>query len=731
MRIIRGVVFFIANILIFIGNIVIFVCLLPVKAVIFLFHPFFFLFRKKKATHRSLTPLPIRVKLWYFSLGGIFCFIFICIPLVILTVTQTLPNPSQLSQSALPQTTKIYDRHGVLLYQIYANQNRTTVSLSDIPLYVQQATIAIEDKNFYKNPGFDIPAMVRAAIADLSHKNIQGGSTITQQLIKSSLLSPEQTITRKFQEIILAFWTEKLYSKQQILSMYFNQIPYGGTAYGIESAAQVYFGKHIKDVDLAEGAFLAGLPQAPTTYSPFGQHPTLWKNRQEEVLLRMQQLGYITKTQEKAASEEQLHFQTPETPLLAPHFVMYVRDLLEKKYGLPLVEKGGLKVITSLDMHTQDMAQQVVSSEVNKDGYLNLTNGATVVTNPSNGDILAMVGSANYDNPIDGNFNVTTALRQPGSSIKIVTYSAALMNGFTAATILDDSPVTYTDQWGNSYSPVNYDGRFHGRVTLRTAFANSFNIPAVKTLNTVGVPTFVDLGRKMGLSHLQDANKYGLAATLGGVDATMLDMATVYGTIANSGNRMDLNPILKVTDSKGNILEEKMHPTGVQVVDKGIAFIISNILADNQARAIEFGTNSPLYIPNYTISVKTGTTDEKRDNWTIGYTPHRLVAVWVGNNDNSPMSQALASGITGAAPIWHGIMTNLLKGQPNEQITQPDDVIQKDCFGRKEYFIIGTENTAACALPSLTPQPSTAATPLPFIQITTSPNATIHITVNH
>ncbi len=384
---------------------------------------------------------------------------------------------------------------------------------------------------------------------------------------------------------------------------------------------------------------------------------------------------------------------------------MYIKDLLIQKYGLPMVEKGGLNVVTSLDLPTQEMAERIVADEIGKDGYLDISNGASLITNPLNGDILAMVGSRNYFDPvIDGNVNLTDSLRQPGSSIKVVTYAAALANGYTAATMLDDSPVSYTSPWGSVYAPVNYDGRFHGRVTLRTALANSLNIPAVKTLDSIGVPTFVSLGRQMGISHLQSPDHYGLSVTLGSADVTMLDMATAYGTLANGGKRIDLDPILEVTDGKGTILEQKTTPLAVPVLSSGVSYILSNILSDNKAREMEFGPNSPLVIPGHTVSVKTGTTDNKRDNWTFGYTNDKLVAVWVGNNDNSPMSQNLASGITGAAPIWHNIMVNLLQNKPDSPPFVPSDILARNCSGRQEYFVKGTENTLNCSY--VTPLPT-------------------------
>lgn len=652
--------------------------------------------RSKKTRPIVVFPMPADVKIKYFLIGVLTSLIFIFIPLLIFTYLQYLPNPTELSQRQAPQTTKIYDRNGILLYQIYASQNRTLVSLQTIPKHLQQATIAIEDKDFYSHPGFDIKAIVRSAIENLSGNSLQGGSTITQQLIKSSLLTPETSIERKIKEIILAFWAERIYKKDQILEMYFNQVPYGGTAWGAEAASQVYFGKKVSELKLSESAFLAGIPKAPTIYSPYGENPSFWKKRQREVLSRMVELGFIKKEVAEKAEKENLNFQAQQTPIKAPHFVMYVKAFLVKKYGLALVEKGGLNVTTSLDLSLQKMAEQTVKEEVENNEYLMLTNGASLVTNPKSGDILAMVGSRDYFDEKDGKVNVTTSLRQPGSSIKAVTYSAALSRGFTAATILDDSPVAYKTPSGQIYSPVNYDGRFHGRVPLRIAFANSFNIPAVKTLNQIGIDTMVRFGKDMGIKSWNDEGAYGLSLTLGGADVTVLDMATVYGTLANLGRRVDLNPILKITNYKGDVLEEKEDQRGRRVLDEGVAFIVSSILSDNSARAWEFGTNSPLSIPGYTVSVKTGTSDNKRDNWTIGYTPSYVVAVWVGNNDNSPMSQALASGITGAAPIWNKIMKNLLSNKKNETQTIPVSVIQKPCQGRDEFFLRGSENTIDC-----------------------------------
>ncbi|OGH20011.1 MAG: hypothetical protein A3D74_01310 [Candidatus Levybacteria bacterium RIFCSPHIGHO2_02_FULL_37_13] len=712
MQVVIDIAVVILKLIIFIGNVAISIFILSSRLFNFLKKK---ILRKKKRKQKKVKPikifpLPFSHKFKYFAIGLITSLIFIFLPLLFVIFLQELPSPKTLSFEQAPLTTKIYDRNGVLLYQIYATQNRTLVSLSSIPKQLQNATIAIEDKNFYQNFGFDIFAIVRAMIANLSGQPLQGGSTITQQLIKSTLLTPEVSINRKIKEIILAFWAERIYSKSQILEMYFNQVPYGGTAWGIEAASEIYFGKNVTKLSLAEMTFLAGLPRAPSSYSPYGDNPNLWKKRQKEVLARMVDLHYIDKKKSDETLKENLVFQKPRTSIQAPHFIMYVKDLLVKKYGLGFVEKKGLNVITSLDVKLQENAQKIVTDQVNNDSYLNLSNGATLITNPTNGDILAMVGSKDFYDINSGNVNVTISLRQPGSSIKVVTYSAALAKGFTPATIIYDSPITYSLPGSPSYSPVNYDGKFYGKIPLRLALANSFNIPAVKTLNQIGVSTMINLGKQMGITTWENSDQYGLSITLGGADVTMLDMATVYGVLANNGIRVDINPILKISDQEGNILEQKQKnplEQGKKIIDEAIAFIISNILSDNNARSLAYGSNSLLNIPGKTVSVKTGTSDNKRDNWTIGYTKDYVVAAWVGNNDNSPMSQTLASGITGAAPIWNKIMTSLLTGKPDEKPSKPSNVIEKMCLGRTEYFITGTENSVNCnPVPSLSPSPS-------------------------
>jgi membrane peptidoglycan carboxypeptidase len=535
----------------------------------------------------------------------------------------------------------------------------------------------------------------------------------TQQLVKNSLLTPERTIIRKIKEVILAFATEALYPKDKILEMYLNQAPYGGTAWGIEAAAQTYFDKSAERLTLSESALLAGLLEAPTANSPFGSRPENAKERQKIVLKKMHEQEYISSSEKENAIKKPLKFKPIPNTIFAPHFVLYVKDLLTKKYGEKEVLEGGLKVITSLDLNIQDFAQATVAGEIDKlPESHHVTNGAAMVTNPATGEILAMVGSKDYfDSEIDGNVNVILALRQPGSSIKPINYAVGLLNKYSAATPFIDQRICFPNQGGKEYCPVNYDGKFHGVVQMRYALGNSINIPAVKMLKLNGVEEMVATASAMGITTFKDPNRYGLSLTLGGGDVTMLEMAKAFGVFANQGYRIDLHPILKVTKSDGTILEEyipaKSPIFGKKVLDSSITFIISDILSDNGARSLAFGANSALRIPNKIVSVKTGTTNDYRDNWTIGYTPSFVVAVWVGNNDNSPMGN-LASGITGAAPIWNKIMTHLLEDKTQEPLDRPVNIIQKRicstsgllpppdgssnaCPTRFEYFIKGTE----------------------------------------
>lgn len=655
--------------------------------------------------------LPVSLRLILLKVK--FFFIGAAVVLILASIYQThvliksLPNPAYLKLRDVDTTTKIYDRNGKLLYEIYADENRTPVKLADIPDVVQKATIAIEDKEFFNHKGFSLRGILRALMHNLTASSLEGGSTITQQLVRSALLTPEKTWQRKLKEIILSIWTEQVYNKEQILEMYFNQVPYGGTAWGIQAAAQTYFGKNISDLNLSEASLLAGLPAAPTLYSPFGTHPELARTRQREVLQKMVEAGFISQKEKEGVETISLIYRQAHTPILAPHFVMYIKDLLEQQFGHRLVEKGGLRVYTTLDLPIQEMAEKVVATQIEKLRSLQVGNGAALISNPSTGDILAMVGSSDYFNTLaEGNVNVTTALRQPGSSVKVITYATALQKGFTAASLINDSPVSFPTAGLHAYTPVNYDGKFHGVVPLRTALASSYNIPAVKILASVGLGAMIEQAKRMGITTWGNQERFGLSLTLGGGEVTMLDMATVYGTLANLGTRVDLTPFTKISTWQGEDLPLPPQKKIADALPSSVAYIINSILSDNAARTPAFGRNSALSIANKTVSVKTGTSDNKRDNWTFGYTPDYVVSVWVGNNNNVPMNPALTSGVTGAAPIWNEIFSNILQGKENKTFPIPTDISSLPCYGKVEYFIKGTEPAGGCPKIVISPTPT-------------------------
>lgn len=677
---------------------------------------------RKQADYSGISRLNFISGLSNLAFFGILILIITTIVVVLFFFTQ-VPSPEDLQNRTIAQSTKIYDREGVLLYDIFQNQNRTPVKLEEVPEVVKKSTIAIEDKDFYKHRGFSPFGIGRALFEFAVHRKVQGGSTLTQQLVKNALLSSERSVIRKIKELILAIQVERVYSKDQILEMYLNEIPYGGTAYGIEAAANLYFGKGAKDLDLAEASLLAGLPQRPSVYSPYGTHPELAKTRQEAVLRRMVEDGYVTAEQAEVAKKETLTYRTAqnEAGFKAPHFVLYVKQKLIEQYGDKLVEQGGLRVTTTLDYKLQEEAQKIVKSEIEKLKGFQVGNSAAVVLNPKNGQILSMIGSKDYFSKsepegcsegktciFEPNVNVALGLRQPGSATKPITYSVGLQKGYTASFSIMD---VKTDFPGGAdrpvYTPTNYDGQFHGPVQVRFTLGNSYNIPAVKMLALSGVKNVLDLGFRMGLSSWEpteeNVNSVGLSLTLGGREVRLLDLTSAFGVLANQGKKQEPISILKVTDSRNKDLFEYHESDGVRVLDEGIAFIISNILSDNGARSAAFGASSILNIPGKTVSVKTGTTDQKRDNWTIGYNPEVVVGVWVGNNDNSVMNPAIASGVTGASPIWQKIMITALKGKPNETPKQPDHVVQVDVDSlmggkpkdgmpsRKEYFLKGAE----------------------------------------
>ncbi|MGD8744022.1 MAG: transglycosylase domain-containing protein [Candidatus Woesebacteria bacterium] len=627
-----------------------------------------------------------------------------------------VPLPTKLTSQQVPVSTKIFDRNGQLIYEIYADTRRTPVSPDDLPDYVMKATIAIEDKDFYKHHGVSLSGIVRAAYKTVFKQKLEGGSTLTQQLVKNALLTPQRTIRRKIRELVLTLFVESIYSKEQILTMYLNQIPYGSTAYGIGAASELYFAKEAKNLTLAEAALLAGLPAAPTRFSPFGAHPELAKGRQETVLKRMVEDGHISQEEMENAKNEELDFAEPER-LRAPHFALWVKEVLAEKYGDAVVEQGGLRVTTTLDLELQEFAETAVATEVAELKDSNVGNGAAIVTRPASGEVLAMVGSKNYfAEDEDGKVNIIFSERQPGSSIKPLNYALGLRDGkITLSTPLADVPTCFSVAGQSNYCPRNYDNTFHGAQQARFALGNSYNIPAVRVLALNSIENFFDFARLMGITTWTDPDNYGLSLTLGGGEVTPYDMAQAFGVFANGGVRIPLISILKVEDWRGQVYEEvnTNEVEGDRVLDPDVAFLISHTLHDNNARSAAFGTASLLNVAGHPeVSVKTGTTNNLRDNWTIGYTKHILVATWVGNNDNSPMSRAV-SGISGASPIWNQIIAEALdkaeEGDFNQQDEghawplQPDTVVGRNvctttgnlpedennpgCASRFEYFL--------------------------------------------
>jgi penicillin-binding protein 1C len=671
----------------------------------------------KKLFHKKPKKKKLNKLLVLFAL--VFVILLVTGSWFLVPIFSDLPSPAKLEQHTFPVSTQIYDRHQTLLYEIYTDTQRTPVTLTSLPPYITQATIAIEDQSFYSHFGFSFQGMIRATKNTLLKNRLQGGSTITQQLVKTALLEdPERTVKRKLREAVLTIATEIRYSKDEILEMYLNHIPYGGTAYGIEAAAQRYFGKTAHELNLAETTLLVGLPQAPSRYSPF-TNPESAKARQYEVLRRMVEDGYIDQEVANRAFDTPLSYIAPTTNIKAPHFVFYIKDLLVERYGIEKVEKGGLRVITTLDMQIQDMAQASVSAEVASLEKAKVGNGAALVTRPDTGEILAMIGSKNYFNTAQGGqVNVTTRLRQPGSSIKPLNYVTALqLKTMLPSTPILDMPTCFTHGGLNTYCPRNYNYRFHGIVSFRSALANSYNIPAVKVLAINSLESMIATSSAMGISTFTTPERYGLALTLGGGEVTMTDMATAFGTLANQGVRVDLNPFLKISDYTGKVYEEYLpestatsveyfydeesshtnelgylHNGLKRVLNREPAYLISHILSDNNARTPAFGSNSKLLIRGHTVSVKTGTTNDLRDNWTIGYTPQYVVASWIGNNDNSPMNQSVVSGVTGAAPIWHGIMTELLKNVEDTELRQPAGIKAISvCSNTGTYAVDGIE----------------------------------------
>jgi 1A family penicillin-binding protein len=594
-----------------------------------------------------------------------------------------IPDLASLESRKVEQSTKIYDRTGtVLLYSTNSNIQRTVVPISQISQNIQNATVAIEDPSFYQHHGIEFTAIARAIVVDITTLSAsQGGSTLTQQVVKNTLLTNTKSIPRKLEEWILSLKLERVLTKSQILELYLNQAPYGGNLYGVERASETFFGKHASDVDVAEAAYLAAVLPAPSRYSPYGNHKKDLDNRKNLVLQKMFEHGYLNEGQLAAARAEQVVFLPQRTSsITAPHFVFYVEQYLESKYGPEALERGGWKVTTSLDADLQAKAEEIVQSRVeSNEANFNATNTGMIALDPSNGQILVMVGSRNYfDNKIGGNFNVTLAPRQPGSSFKPFAYAEAFIKGFTPNTVVFDAQTQFsttcaaTDVKNDTppcYSPDNYDNKFRGPMTLRNALAQSINIPAIKTLYLAGMNDTLELAKSMGISTLGNAGQYGLTLVLGGGEVTLLDMAGAYGAFAQDGMKYPTTAILTIEDSSGNVIEDNTQNAGTQVLPTQVAQEINDILSDPVARA-PLGENDLLSFPGRDVAVKTGTTNNYKDAWTVGYTPNLVVGIWGGNNDNTPMVRKVSGFIVG--PTWHEFMAYALQKIPNQSFTRSE-----------------------------------------------------------
>jgi len=602
-------------------------------------------------------------------------------------IAKDLPNPNRIIDRSVALSTKIYDRTGEeLLYDVHGAEKRTFVSLTDIPQYLIDATLTAEDRKFYEHGGISFTGIIRSAIKNILTGSKVGGSTLTQQLIKNAILSPEKKYSRKIKEIILSYQIEKKFSKDEILQMYFNEIPYGSVAYGAEAATQTYFGKDVQEISLAEAAILAALPQAPTYYSPYGSHTDALFARQQWILDDMAELGYITEQEAELAKEEEIEFKKRSENIIAPHFVMYVREYLVKQYGELAVEQGGLQVITTLDLYKQEIAEEVVSeiAEKNSQNY-NANNASLVAIDAKTGQIVSMVGSKDYfadsspedctpgvDCVFDPQVNASLRLRQPGSSFKPIVYTAAFKKGYTPETVLYDVETKFLNYDGNDYEPKNYDLEQHGPVTIRKALQGSLNIPAVKAIYLTGVDEVIDLAEDLGYTSLKERSRFGLSLVLGGGEVKLLEHVNAFATLAREGEWHPVVAILEVKDKDGNILEEYENKEK-KVLATQIARQINNVLSDNEARAYVFGESNYLSLGGRPVAAKTGTTNDYRDAWTIGYTPSLAVGVWVGNNNNETMKRGAAGGVV-AAPIWNGFMSRVLGDTPVESFKEPDKV---------------------------------------------------------
>lgn len=595
-----------------------------------------------------------------------------------------LPDPNKVNKRIVAESTKIYDRTGThILYEIHGEEKRTLIPFEDMPQSIRWATIASEDQDFYSHHGIKLSSIIRAVLKDISNRGAaQGGSTITQQFVKNSILTSEKTLTRKIKEVILSLEIEQKFSKDEILRMYLNEIPYGSNAYGIESAAQTFFGKNAKDLDYDEAALLAVLPRATTFFSPFGSHTDRLKVNQEGVLDKMGNLGYLSKekVEEYKKVDVLAKITVKKENIQAPHFVMYVKDYLEEKYGTQEMEEGGMKIYTTLDWEKQQIAEKAVKEgvEKNKNSW-NAGNAALVAIDPKTGQILSMVGSMDYfESPqpegctvgknckFEGQVNVAIRDRQPGSSFKPYVYLTAFSKGYFPETILYDVETDFNKGSEDNYIPQNYDGQFRGPLMMKEALGMSLNVPAVKTLYLAGVKDSIELAKNLGINGLNEPDRYGLSLVLGGGEVQLLDHTNAYATLANNGVKHTKTAILRIEDKDGNIVEEFKDKKGDAVVKEEYIAMLDSVISDNKNRASVFGENSPLRFDDRQVAAKTGTTNEFRDGWTMGYTPGIAVGVWAGNNDNTPM-KAGADGVNVAAPIWRSFLDQVLVNYNKEE----------------------------------------------------------------
>ncbi|MFA6918814.1 MAG: PBP1A family penicillin-binding protein [Patescibacteria group bacterium] len=626
--------------------------------------------KRKKKWPKKLLSILIPLFVILFLIGGIFSIAMMA------WVSKDLPNANGVLNRNVTVSSRIYERSGqTVLYDLHGDIKRTLIPLSEIPDYAQKATISVEDRNFYKGKGFSITGIIRSVLKNIFTGSKVGGSTLTQQFVKNAILTNEKTYTRKIKELIISYRIEKKFSKDEILSMYFNEIPYGSVVYGIEAASQTFFGKPAKDLTLAEAAILAAIPQAPTYYSPYGSHKDKLIARQRYVLDSMTQLGYITKDQAEAAKQQKIIFKPQTESMTAPHFVMYIKELLSQQYGEDFINQQGLKIYTTLDLDKQKIAEKSVTDGVKANGTkYNFTNASLVAMDPKTGQILAMVGSADYfDEDIDGQVNVALRPRQPGSSFKPIVYTASFIKGYTPDTIIYDVVTNFDKTGVQKYEPHNYNGKELGPVTLRKALAGSLNIPAVKLTYLTGINNIIDLAEKMGYTTFADRSRFGLSIVLGGGEVKLLEHVNAYGVLAQEGIKHEINPILKIEDKDGHVLYEYKDKNS-QVMDQEITRLTTSILSDNAARTYIFGANNKLILPDRPVAAKTGTTNDYHDAWTMGYTPSLVCGVWVGNSNNDVMKKG-ADGSIIAAPIWNQFMQEALKDTPAEQFTAPQPII--------------------------------------------------------